>query len=449
LESIQVDLKSSKRPSNEAIVNGLTKKQMAELPEVKKLIQNKKPRAAETIINRLWNFHKFTVKNYQMSIDTFVQVLKRNGLKHDVYQVLNDYVTFRINEHVENISIGFYVRQARKFLVRNGISVPAEDFKENVDIPKKIRRQWYDIKKEMIEILQAPMSERLFTYLMCLAVTSMRPLEPLCMTLEDFDFNSDPATVFINGQFTKMKVDRKNFITRELVKVIKKWVDFKHRKRIIVNPITKERRLVEPPLNPKALLFAMRANEHESKPDSMYTDLLKEFSEVRSRLHMNQMEKRDNPNYHRHKITFQSFRRRAKKTIEKYAGWSYSEWVLGHYSYKDDYYPMEGGEEEAAQTFKDIEPYLTYLDVTALTEHNKVLEAGQRQLKEDLKETKVSTATQMEERDKVIAELQKKVAALEATSLKYWLDSAEQQVKSMPDEDEVISKIKPSKKSKS
>src|SRR5689334_20032037 len=120
-----------------------------------------------------------------------------------------------------------------------------------------------------------------------------------------------------------MKVDRKNFVTKELVKVVDKWVKFKHRRRIIVNPITKERRLVEPQLNPKALLFAMRANEHESKPEYIYTDLLKEFTEVRNRLNMNQMEKRDNPNYHRHKITFQSFRRRAKKVIENKAGYSY------------------------------------------------------------------------------------------------------------------------------
>lgn len=427
---------------------------MAELPEVKKLLQNKQPRSAETIINRLWNFHKFTVKNYQMSIDTFVQVLKRNGLKHDVYQVLNDYVTFRKNEQVENVSIGFYVRQARKFLHRNGIKIPAEDFKDNVEIPKKVIRKWYDIKNELIEILSAPMSERLKAYLLCLAATSMRPLEPLCLTLEDFDFKADPVTLFINGQFTKMKVDRKNFVTGELVKAIKKWKDFKHRKRIIVNPVTKERKLVEPKVNEKALLFAMRANEYESKPENMYTDLLKEFTEVRSRLHMNQMEKRNNPNYHRHKITFQSFRRRAKKTIEKHAGFSYSEWFVGHYSYKDDYFPTEGGEEEAANTFREIEPYLTYLDVKALQDHNKTLEAKQEVLDEKLEKAEVATNEMEDKYNKRIDEQSAEIADLRRQLDEVrnsWLNYAERLTNNMRDDNntkalpKVTSKIKASK----
>lgn len=410
MQTAKIDLKSTSNNnrSREAEVNGLTKKVMAELPEVKKLLQNKQPRSAETVINRLWNFHKFTVKNYQMSINTFVQVFNRNGIKHDIYQVLNDYVSFRIAEQVENISVGFYVRTSRKFLNRNGIKISVEDFKDNVEIPKKVKRGWYDIKKEIIEILSAPMSERLKAYLMCLAATSMRPLEPLCLTLDDFDFKADPVTVFINGQFTKMKVDRKNFVTHELVNTINKWVKFKHRKRIIVNPITKVRRLVEPQKNPKALLFAMRANEYESKPENMYTDLLKEFTEVRSRLEMNQMEKRKNPDYHRHRITFQSFRRHAKKIIEKHAGYSYSEWFVGHSSYKDDYYPMEGGEEEAGQTFKEIEPYLTYLDVKALQDHNKTLESNQKVLGEKLKKTEVATNEMESKYNKRIEELEKR-----------------------------------------
>lgn len=415
---------------------------MAGLPEVKLFLQNKSEGNKTTLVNQIWNFHKFTVETYKMSIDVFINTFKRHGLQTDIYQVLNDYVSFRINEKVENISIGFYVRAIRRFLVRNDIKIPIEEFKDKVTIPKKIKRGWYDIKNEIIDILSCPMSERLSTYLICLAATSMRPLEPLNLTLEDFDFKADPPTVFINGQFTKMKVDRKNFLTTELVKVIKKWVEFKHRKRIIVDPITKERRTEQPQVNQKSLLFAMRNHDYESKPKYMYNDLLKEFTEVRGRLHIDQLEKRNNPNYHRHKITFQSFRRRAKKIIENHAGYSYSEWFVGHNSWQGDYFPMEGGEEEAAQTFKDIEPYLTYLDVTALTEHNNTLEKKQKELKEDLKKVEQTTQERDNEYLKRIEELewvneqnQEALKEMEEDLRKLWVENAKKTIDSIPDSD--------------
>lgn len=386
-------MNNARDPKALTSVNGLTIEQLKNLPEVKKFLQNKSQTVTKTLTMRLWNFHKFTVEKYNLSIHEFVRTLKKQGNVNDddVYQTLNDYVTFRSSEGVEDISIGYYTRTARKFMTRNGIKIPLEDFKDNVTMPKKVKRQWYDIKEDIIEILTCPMTERLKTYLMMLAATGMRPSEPLYLTINQFNFESDPPTVFINGQTTKMKIDRKNFLTKEVKKVIQDWIKFKYRKRKIVhkNNGVVTWRTEQPEIDNKDLIFGMRNHGYKSNPKYVYNDLLKEFTEIRKRLHLNQMENRNNTRFQRHKITFQSFRRRAKKVIEQKAGWSYSEWFIGHSG--SDYWATENGEKEAIDTFKQIEPYLTYLDVTTLKASNAALESQQQVLGEDLIKTRELT----------------------------------------------------------
>ena len=73
---------------------------------------------------------------------------------------------------------------------------------------------------------------------MLLASTGLRATEALSIRLKDLDTtdsnnNSSPTKLIIRGQYTKTKVDRYVFLTREVVEQLKIWLDFKYRKRRI------------------------------------------------------------------------------------------------------------------------------------------------------------------------------------------------------------------------
>ena len=61
---------------------------------------------------------------------------------------------------------------------------------------------------------------RLKTYLMLLASTGLRATEALSIRIKDLDTNDSntcsPAKLIIRGQYTKTKVDRYVFLTREV-----------------------------------------------------------------------------------------------------------------------------------------------------------------------------------------------------------------------------------------
>jgi integrase len=66
---------------------------------------------------------------------------------------------------------------------------------------------------------------------MLLASTGLRATEALSIRLKDLDIvttnsnNKSPAKLTIRGEFTKTKVDRYVFLTREVLEQIKIWLD--------------------------------------------------------------------------------------------------------------------------------------------------------------------------------------------------------------------------------
>ena len=62
---------------------------------------------------------------------------------------------------------------------------------------------------------------KLKTYVMFLASTGLRAVESLSIRVKDLDMRSYPAKVTIRGEYTKTKVDRYVFLTREMVQQFK------------------------------------------------------------------------------------------------------------------------------------------------------------------------------------------------------------------------------------
>ena len=90
----------------------------------------------------------------------------------------------------------------------------------------------------------------------------MRAVEALSIRIKDLDFKSYPAKVTIRGEYTKTKVDRYVFLTKEMTDQFKKWLDYKYRRRRICKRDSITGKLIDEYRTPKMdnnnLIFSIR-----------------------------------------------------------------------------------------------------------------------------------------------------------------------------------------------
>ena len=238
-------------------------------------------------------------------------------------------------------------------------------------------------KKDIIKILNGCSDLRLKTYVMLLASTGLRATEALSIRLKDLDTtdsnnNSSPTKLIIRGQYTKTKVDRYVFLTREVVEQLKIWLDFKYRKRRICH-IDKEtgKSISEyrtPEKKQNELIFSINRTDNP-KPEILYNNLAAIFAKTLDRIGMGNKE---DENEIRRKITLHSFRRYVKTTISDLGYADYSEWFIGHSG--STYWRKK--DNEKAEIFKKIEPYLTFLNIQQLNRQGADLETKIEELQD-------------------------------------------------------------------
>ena len=78
---------------------------------------------------------------------------------------------------------------------------------------------------DLSDILLACSDVRLKTYVRFLAFTGMRAVETLSIRLKDINLDSNPARVYIRGEFTKTRQDRYVCVTSEMTQQLKIWLD--------------------------------------------------------------------------------------------------------------------------------------------------------------------------------------------------------------------------------
>ncbi len=201
---------------------------------------------------------------------------------------------------------------------------------------------------------------------MLLASTGLRATEALSIRLKDLDIGSDDdnylAKATIRGEYTKTRVDRYVFLTREIQHQMKLWLDYKYRKRRNCHMDKETGKSISeyrtPETNSHDLIFSINQID-KTKPVLLYFYLAHTFSNTLDRIGMGE---REDGNQLRRKITLHSFRRFVKTTISDLGYSDYSEWFIGHsgsiYWRKKD--------NEKGEIFKKIESYLTFLNVPQL-----------------------------------------------------------------------------------
>src|SRR5215208_3433584 len=237
-------------------------------------IRNKN--TAKQYYSRLTLFEKFVNKKYEIKIDKLIQKLKSK--EYDPYDILNNFCVFlQDNRNLSSISFRDKIITVKTFLEYNDIEITPRKFKLKVRFPKPIFRHKEAIDKEdIIKILNGCSNLRLKTYVMLLASTGLRATEALSIRLKDLDSISEPAKLFIRGEYTKTKVDRYVFLTREVKEQIKIWLDYKYRtRRICYKDKETKRSITEyrtPEKKPYGLIFSINQTD-KSKPELLYINL--------------------------------------------------------------------------------------------------------------------------------------------------------------------------------
>ena len=337
---------------------------------------------------RLTHFEKFVYSHYNnSSIDNLINNIIHSKL--NPYEILSDYCISLQEIDLHSSSLKNRVTTVKNFLEFNDVEISPRKFKLKVKFPKNISRIKEALdKNDIINILNSCSDIKLKTYVMLLASTGMRAVEALSIRIRDIDFDSSPAKLTVMGEYTKTKVDRYVFLTRETVEQIKKWIDYKHRERRIcykdkeTGKSLEEYRMPHKDIND--FLFSVRQNDDNTNTNSFnrinnfYTTLVVQFERTLDRNGMGSREEGIKTRRIRRKITLHSFRRFVKTTISDLGYADYSEWFIGHSG--STYWTKK--DNEKAELFKKIEPYLTFLNIQQLNRQGADLETKIEELQD-------------------------------------------------------------------
>jgi integrase len=271
------------------------------------------------------------------------------------------------------------VKHIKHFLEANDVTINQTKFKMKIKLPREIKREKEGMTKDQVrEILAACDDIRLKTFVMFLASTGWRASEALSVKLQDIDFDQDPVRVNLRGENAKTRTDRHTYLTREVLKQLKSWLDFKYRERTIKQYYDKNTgKIVYRVLHLKPVrrsddyVFMPYHDELETTVEYAYKNLSRRFGELLDR--MNMKFRHDGK---RREVSLHSFRHSVYTTIDGLGQNQFAEYFIGHVN--STYWRKP--ESEKVATFLKIEPYLTFMDVTALESKGADMETKTEQV---------------------------------------------------------------------
>ncbi|MFL6382436.1 MAG: tyrosine-type recombinase/integrase [Nitrososphaeraceae archaeon] len=358
---------------------------------------------------RLSNFQMFIGNEYRISSTDDLIVEIRKGIL-DVYDILNGYSAYlQQNYTVSALTLKLRVVTVKNFFEYYDVDISPRKFKLKVKLPRIIKRSKEALSKEdVIGILNACSDIKLKTYVMLLAATGMRATEALSIRIRDLDLTSNPAKVFVRGEYTKTKTDRTVFLTEEISQQLTSWLNYKYRTRRVCYKDEQTGKIITehrtPDREESDLVFAVYQSKGAPDPQNLYYDIAKFFGKTLDS--MGKGSREDGNNERRREITLHSFRRFVKTTISDLGYSDYSEWFIGHSG--STYWTKK--DSEKAEIFSKVEPYLTFLNIPELQRQVADIQTKVEEL-EDLNQ---SLRNRDKMKDDAIAQLSDQLMALTA-----------------------------------
>lgn len=326
--------------------------------------------SARTVSIHLADFEQFVTTEYHQDLDSLVEQLKSGKL--DLYDLFSKFVTHEVRQKIQqNLlstrTLNQRVKHIKHFLEANDVTINQTKFRMKIKLPKEIKRENEGISKDQIrEILAACDDIRLKTYVMFLASTGWRASEALSVQLQDINFDAKPVRVNLRGENAKTRTDRHTYLTQEMAKQFKSWLDFKYRERTIkqyydknTGKIVYKVLNIKPVRGPDDYVFMPYHHDEslETTVEYAYKNLSRRFGELLER-----MKVKFRHDGKRREVSLHSFRHFVYTTIDGLGQNQFAEYFIGHANSTCWRKP----ESEKIETFLRIEQYLTFLDVASL-----------------------------------------------------------------------------------
>jgi integrase len=403
-------------------------------------------RTAREYYHRLTSFQDFVIHRYKAKNETKSTldniIAKINEGSEDPYEILSDYVIYLQNNHnVSTLTLKQRIVTVKNFFEYHDVDISPRKFKLKVKLPRIVRKNKEALSKEdVIDILNACSDIRLKTYVMLLAATGMRATEALSIRIKDSDLKSNPARLFVRGEYTKTRIDRTVFLTEEIKHQLDSWLNYKYRTRRVCyetsssksiskdhdqqNGKKKNKTVSEirtPEKKESDLVFSVYQNSITPMLFSLYVDLSNSFGKTLDR--MNRGDREEGSNGRRRQITLHSFRRFVKTTISDLGYSDFSEWFIGHSG--STYWRKKISEK--AELFKKVEPYLTFLNIHQLERQGADIQSKV----DELEELNQSFRNRDKMKDDAIAQLSDQLLAI-STRLQELERKQQQQTVTLP-----------------
>jgi integrase len=330
-------------------------------PLIEKFVnETDNPSTAVQYGRRLNNFDLFLRSKYNITIDQFAESFKVNPNKFDVYEVTSEY-RLSLRGKIQQNTIATRMMSVRHFLETNDVPITNIKWKRKVKPPKIESPDKKALTKEDVrKIILGCQLPRLRTFVQAVASTGWRSSEVLSVLTKDIDL--EKGTMYVRKEFTKTRKARTTLLTRECINQFKQWVEYRNRVRRFVTKGTAEKHDVTyraVPLKPDTLFFSTgRFDAMGDNPTDLYKIVYRDFVNMMKQIGFITRRKPDN----RNEITLHRLRDYVKTTISNLGYQDFSEYFIGHAH--STYW--NSTPDKIHEIFKKIEPYLTYLDYSAL-----------------------------------------------------------------------------------
>jgi len=290
------------------------------------------------------------------SPERLVEAVKRNQV--DVYEVLDGFVGWMVDQGKAPKTIQTYFGAVKKFLELEGIELNESKLKR-IEKPRKFIRasDRAPTHQELRQIFFAAPSLKTRVMVAMLASSGMRIGELLNLKIGDIDFSQQPTRVYIQPWFTKTKQRRVVFISDETTELLKQYLGERiHRKNEYVFPGIEPKK----PLSGNvAYRMIMRAIKRAGL-------LEMDRSETRYVLHPH------------------SFRKFFFTQMLKMVGREFAEALLGHQLFLDSSY-LRFTEEELAKAYQKGMKAICFIKAQP---ENEILQDEVKKLQEELEKMK-------------------------------------------------------------
>jgi integrase len=351
-----------------AATNTAIRRQIEDLPKVKSFLESicrNSKQSKKTYQSGIKHFQEFlNVKYSGKTVESILSSFNngiRQELKIDVYELLENFVSYLIRLNLSIPSISLYVAAIRSYLAYYDVDIIPSKFKRKVKMPKHYREDEESLDvSDVRKILLSCNNRRLRSYLLILASSGLRATEGCALRLRDIDYSINPTKIHVRKEYSKIKVSRDVYISDEATHYLKQWIDWKYREK---GEWTKEKEVDD-------LIFSVYRTSNEANPNHLYGKMVSEFQKLLAVVGMD--DRKEDGLKRRRKITLHSFRRFVKTVISDQAGQDYSEWFLGHS--KSPYYTKKEPQRREIYATKCMK-YLTFLDYTTLEATGKNIES--------------------------------------------------------------------------